>query len=154
MKCLRFLKVILSAALLFMLSLNLVYANNGVKMQLTTNKVINDERGKVVYIPVRTAPVGTIIQYKATYTNTLAKDVNDLIITLPIPSSMTFTGEAHPASAQASTDGKNFADIPLLRQVAGKMTNTPLSEYRYIRWNIKILPARKFANVSLNTIVN
>lgn len=154
MKCLRFLKVIFSTTLLFMLSLNLVYANNGLKMQLTTNKVINDERGKVVYIPVRTAPVGTIIQYKATYTNTLAKDVNDLIITLPIPSSMTFTGEAHPASAQASTDGKNFADIPLVRQVAGKMNNTPLSEYRYIRWNIKILPARKFANVSLNTIVN
>ena len=50
--------------------------------------------------------------------------------------------------------GKNFADIPLVRQVAGKMTNTPLSEYRYIRWNIKLLPARKSANVSLNTTVN
>ena len=154
MNCLRFLKVILSIVLLFTLSLTLGYANNGVKMELTTNKVVSDKQGKVVYIPVRTAPVGTIIQYKVIYTNTLAKDINDLIITLPIPSSMTFTGEAHPASAQASTDGKNFADIPLVRQVAGKMNNTPLSEYRYIRWNIKILPARKFANVSLNTIVN
>ena len=154
MNCLRFLKVILSTVLLFMLSLTLGYANNGVKMELTTNKVVSDEQGKVVYIPVRTAPIGTIIQYKATYTNTLAKDINDLIITLPIPSSMTFTGEAYPASAQASTDGKNFADIPLVRQVAGKMTNTPLSEYRYIRWNIKLLPARKSANVSLNTTVN
>ena len=154
MNCLRFLKVSLSTVLLFMLSLTLGYANNGVKMELTTNKVVNDDQGKVVYIPVRTAPVGTIIQYKATYTNTLAKDINDLIITLPIPSSMTFTGEAHPASAQASTDGKNFADIPLVHQIAGKMTNTPFSEYRYIRWSIKLLPAKKSASVSLNTTVN
>lgn len=154
MNCLKFLKVILSIVLLFMLSLTLGYANNGVKMELTTNKVVSDEQGKVVYIPVRTAPVGTTIQYKATYTNNLAKDINDLIITLPIPSSMTFTGEAHPVSAQASTDGKNFSDIPLVRQVAGKITDTPLSEYRYIRWNIKLLPARKSANVSLNTTIN
>lgn len=154
MKYLMFLKVILSAALLCIFSLNMAHAKNGIKMELTTNKVVSDKQGKVVYIPVRTAPVGTIVQYKVIYTNTLAKDINDLIITLPIPSSMTFTGEAHPASTQASTDGKNFADIPLVRQVAGKMTNTPLSEYRYIRWNIKLLPARKSANVSLNTTVN
>ena len=102
MKCLRFLKVILSAALLSIISLNMAYANNGVKMELTTNEVVKDQQGKVVYIPVRTASTGAIIEYKATYTNTLAQDLNDLIITLPIPSSMTFTGEAHPASAQAS----------------------------------------------------
>lgn len=154
MKCLRFLKVILSAALLSIISLNMAYANNGVKMELTTNEVVKDQQGKVVYIPVRTASTGAIIEYKATYTNTLAQDLNDLIITLPIPSSMTFTGEAHPASAQASTDGKNYADIPLMRQVAGKITNMPLSEYRYVRWNIKLLPAKKSANVSLNTTVN
>ena len=62
MNCLRFLKVILSTVLLFMLSLTLGYANNGVKMELTTNKVVNDERGKVVYIPVRTAPVGSFLK--------------------------------------------------------------------------------------------
>ena len=154
MKCLRFLKVILSAALLSIISLNMAYANNGVKMELTTNEVVKDKQGKVVYIPVRTASTGAIIEYKATYTNTLAQDLNDLIITLPIPSSMTFTGEAHPASAQASIDGKDYADIPLMRQVAGKVTKTPLAEYRYIRWNIKLLPAKKSANVSLNTTVN
>jgi len=154
MKRRSFLQTILSAILFSGFSYNTAYANNELKMQLITNKVADNAKGQIDYIPVRTAAVGTIIQYKVTYTNTLAKDINDLIITLPIPSSMTFTGEAHPASAQASTDGKNFADIPLVRQVAGKMTNTPLSEYRYIRWNIKILPARKFANVSLNTIVN
>ena len=132
----------------------MAYANNGVKMELTTNEVVKDQQGKVAYIPVRTASTGAIIEYKATYTNTLAQDLNDLIITLPIPSSMTFTGEAYPASAQASIDGKNYADIPLMRQVSGKITNMPLSEYRYVRWNIKLLPAKKSANVSLNTTVN
>ena len=123
-------------------------------MELITNKVVKEERGKTVYVPVRTASAGTIIQYKATYTNTLAQDINDLIVTLPIPSSMTFTGEAYPISAQASTDGKNYADMPLMRQLAGKVIKTPLSEYRYVRWNIKFLPAKKSATVSLNTIVN
>ena len=51
--------------------------------------------------------------------------------------------EPHPRSAQASTDGKNYADIPLMRQIAGKVIETPLSEYRYIRWNIRLLPAKK-----------
>lgn len=154
MKYLMFLKVILSAALLCIFSLNMAHAKNGIKMELTTNKVAHYKRGQVIYIPVRTAPVGTIIQYKATYTNTLGKDVHDLIITLPIPSSMAFTGEAYPSSAQASTDGKNFADIPLVRQVGSKITDIPLSEYRYIRWSIKLLPAKKSASVSLNTTVN
>ncbi|WP_296237573.1 hypothetical protein [Psychrobacter sp. UBA5136] len=154
MKRLSLLKMISSAALFSIASSNVAFANNGVKMELITNKVVKEERGKTVYVPVRTASAGTIIQYKATYTNTLAQDINDLTVTLPIPSSMTFTGEAYPISAQASTDGKNYADMPLMRQLAGKVIKTPLSEYRYVRWNIKFLPAKKTATVSLNTIVN
>lgn len=151
---LSLLKVTLSTTLFSILLLNTAYANSGVRMNLVTNKVSNDERDRITYIPVRTAVAGTIIQYKATYTNISNKDLYDLTITLPIPSNMTFTGEAHPRSAQASIDGKNYADIPLLRQIDGKIIKTPLSEYRYIRWNIKLLPAKKFADVSLNTTVN
>jgi uncharacterized repeat protein (TIGR01451 family) len=123
-------------------------------MELTADQVIKNADGKTVYSPVRTAPVGTIIQYKATYTNTINKDINDLMVTLPIPANMTFTGEANPASAQASIDGKNYADMPLMRKVDGKMVKVPYAEYRTLRWNIKLLPAKKSAAVALNTIVN
>lgn len=134
--------------------LGTAHADDALKMELTANQVIKNADGKTVYSPVRTAPAGTVIQYKANYTNTVNKDINDLMVTLPIPANMTFTGDANPASAQASTDGKNYADMPLMRKVDGKMVKVPYSEYRTLRWNIKLLPAKKAAAVALNTVVN
>ncbi|WP_413190681.1 hypothetical protein [Psychrobacter sp. AT9] len=133
---------------------NVAHADDALKMELTANQVIKNADGKTVYSPVRTAPAGTVIQYKATYTNTVNNDINDLMVTLPIPANMTFTGEANPASAQASIDGKNYADMPLMRKIDGKMIKVPYSEYRTLRWNIKLLPAKKAAAVALNTVVN
>ena len=130
------------------------HAADALKMELTANQVTKNADGKTVYSPVRTAPVGTVIQYKATYTNTINKDINDLMVTLPIPINMTFTGEAQPTSAQASTDGKNYADMPLMKKVDGKMVKVPYSEYRTLRWNIKLLPAKKTAVVAINTTVD
>lgn len=75
-------------------------------------------------------------------------------VTLPIPTNMTFTGDAKPSIAQATVDGKNYADMPLMRRVNGKAVKTPLSEYKALRWNIKWLLASKSADVSLNTVVN
>ncbi|MBH0005896.1 hypothetical protein [Psychrobacter sp. SWN149] len=134
--------------------LNVAHADDALKMELTANQVLKNADGKTAYSPVRTAPAGTVIQYKATYTNTVNNDINDLMVTLPIPANMTFTGEANPASAQASIDGKNYADMPLMRKVDGKMVKVPYSEYRTLRWNIKLLPAKKSAAVALNTVVN
>lgn len=133
--------------------LSTAHADNALKMELTANKVIKNAEGKISYVPASTAPAGTVIQYKATYTNAVNKDINDLAVTLPIPANMAFTGEAFPASAQASTDGKNYADMPLMRKVDGKLVKTPLSDYRTLRWDIKLLPANKSAAVALNTIV-
>ncbi|MGM8938327.1 hypothetical protein ACS8E2_06485 [Psychrobacter glaciei] len=134
--------------------LGTAHADDALKMELTANKVVKDAEGKVTYVPVRTAPAGTVIQYKATYTNSVNKNINDLAVTLPIPANMAFTGEAFPASAQASIDGKNYADMPLMRKVDGKLVKVPLSEYRTLRWDIKLLPANKSAAVALNTTVD
>lgn len=134
--------------------LSTAYADDALKMELTANKVVKNAEGKISYLPVRTAPTGTVIQYKAIYTNTINENINDLAVTLPIPANMTFTGEVSPTSAQASIDGKNYADIPLMRKVDGKMVKIPFSEYRTLRWNIKLLPAKKSAAVALNTIVD
>lgn len=145
---------ILLASLVSTCLLSTAYADDALKMELTANQVIKNAEGKTVYSPVRTAPAGTVIQYKATYTNTINKDVDDLMVSLPIPTNMTFTGEAIPGSAQASTDGQNYADMPLMRKVNGKLVKVPLSEYRTLRWNIKLLPAKKSAAVALNTTVD
>ncbi|KTF07828.1 hypothetical protein ACQKCW_04885 [Psychrobacter pacificensis] len=154
MKRFKILRNILLATIASSSLLNIAHADDALKMELTANQVIKNAEGKTVYTPVRTAPAGTVIQYKANYTNTINKDINDLMVTLPIPANMTFTGDAMPASAQASTDGKNYADIPLMRKVDGKMVKIPYSEYRTLRWNIKLLPAKKSAAVALNTTVN
>ena len=153
----KFLNTLRTTLFITTISLGLLstaYAEEALKMELTANKAVKNADGKVTYSPASTAPAGTIIQYKATYTNTINKDISDLMVTLPIPANMTFTGEAIPASAQASTDDKNYADMPLMRKVDGKVVKVPFSEYRSLRWNIKLLPAKKSATVSLNTIVN
>lgn len=133
--------------------LSAAHADQALRMQLTANQVTINDAGKVIYTPVSTAPKGSVIQYKATYSNIINKDIKDLTVVLPIPANMTFTGEASPASAQASIDGKNYADMPLLRKVDSKLMKIPYSEYRTLRWDIKLLPAQKSAAVALNTII-
>ncbi|MGO2301471.1 MULTISPECIES: hypothetical protein [unclassified Psychrobacter] len=144
--------VLTSLASIFLL--NTAQANNALKMTLTATKVMKDAEGQTSYIPIRTAPTGTIVQYKATYTNALDKDIRDMAVILPIPANMVFTGEAYPASALASIDSKNYGHIPLMRKINGKMIEIPLSEYRTLRWDIKLLPAKKSAAVAFNTMVD
>ena len=154
MKGSNFLRNTLFAISASVLLLSTANADDALKMDLTANKVIKNAEAKNTYLPVRNAPAGTVIQYKATYSNTINKDIQDLAVVLPIPANMTFTGEAIPSTAQASIDGKNYADMPLMRKVDGKMVKIPFSEYRTLRWNIKLLPAQKSAAVALNTTVN
>lgn len=40
---------------------------NALKMSISASKVVEDKQGNPAYVPVRTAKVGTEIQYKATY---------------------------------------------------------------------------------------
>ena len=154
MKYIKPIQSVLIAALASICLLNTAHADDALKMELSANKVTTSANGKVSYAPISTAPAGTVVQYKATYLNTINKDIQDLAVVLPIPANMTFTGEASPTSAQASLDGKNYADMPLMRKVDGKLVKVPFSEYRTLRWNIKLLPAQKSAAVALNTIVD
>lgn len=135
-------------------TLTAAHAQDALSMELTANKVAINEDGKKVYTQIDNAPSGTVIQYKATYTNTINQAISDLLVTLPIPANMTFTGEVYPESAQATVDGKNFAEMPLMRKVNGKMVKVPLSDYRGVRWNIHLLPAKKSADVAVNAVVN
>ena len=135
-------------------SFNTVQAADALKMELQANKIVKTVKGETSYVAASDAKTGEIVQYRAIYTNLIDQPVSDVTVTLPIPVNMTFTGEAQPSSAQATIDGKNYADIPLMRRLNGKLVKVPFSEYKALRWNIKWLPARKSADVSLNTIVN
>lgn len=99
MKGSNFLRNTLLASLASVFLLGTANADDALKMDLTANKVIKNAEGKTTYLPVRNAsPAGTVIQYKATYSNTINKDIQDLAVVLPIPANMTFTGEAIPSN--------------------------------------------------------
>lgn len=154
MKTIYPLKKMLLVVLVSTVSFNTVQAADALKMELQANKIVKTVKGETSYVAASDAKTGEIVQYRAIYTNLIDQPVSDVTVTLPIPVNMTFTGEAQPSSAQATIDGKNYADIPLMRRVNGKLVKVPFSEYKALRWNIKWLPARKSADVSLNTIVN
>ncbi len=154
MKPFQFLCHTLMTTLLSASLINISYAADALKMELQANRIVKTADGKVSYIPASNAKKGETVQYRAVYTNIIDQPISDVMVTLPIPANMIFTGEAKPSSAQATVDGKNYADMPLMRKVDGNVVKIPLSEYKALRWNIKWLPANKLADVSLNTIVN
>lgn len=148
------LKKLMLTAITALALLNSAQAADALKMELQANKVVKTAEGKTSYVAASNAKKGETVQYRATYTNVINQSINDVAVTLPIPANMIFTGEAKPANAQATIDGKTYADMPLMRKVDNKWVKIPLSEYKALRWNIKLLPANKSADVSLNTLVN
>ena len=148
------LKQLMTATIASLVLLSSAHAADALKMQLQANKIVKTAEGKNSYVTASDAKTGETVQYRTIYTNTINQPISDVAVTLPIPANMTFTGEATPASAQASTDGKSYANMPLMRKVGGKLVKIPLSESRSLRWDIKLLPAKKSAAVTLNTTVN
>lgn len=101
-----------------------------------------------------------LIEYRASYKNTSAKEVRGVQAVLPIPSGMTVElNSAKPLPVQASTDGRLFYPVPLTRQVRGadgqlRTVNVPLSEYRALRWSLGALAAGASRDVVLRALVN
>jgi uncharacterized repeat protein (TIGR01451 family) len=105
--------------------------------------------------PADHAKPGDVVDYQVTYSNTSAATVNSVYATLPIPAgSMVYLPtSARPSNVTASIDGKNFAPPPLQRMVKradGSLVaeDTPISEYRFLRWDLGALGAGKSAVVS------
>jgi hypothetical protein len=101
-----------------------------------------------------------IIEYRANYKNTSAKELRGVQAVLPVPSGMTIDlNSAKPLPVQASSDGRLFYPVPLTRQVRGadgqlKTVNVPLSEYRALRWSLGALAAGASRDVVLRARVN
>lgn len=125
-----------------------------VSVELSAYQVSINAKGESVAKPLKQAKPNDIIEYRAIYTNNTAKSVNGLVATLPIPADTQFLAKSTPAQAQASTDGVNFAAMPLKRKSGTQTVNVPLQEYRALRWTIAELPAGKSITVTAQTRVN
>jgi uncharacterized repeat protein (TIGR01451 family) len=132
------------------------YAQNApdVVVTLKAHKVVRTIDGKEVLQVADRAMPGEVIQYDALYRNQGRTGVRNLQPTLPIPAGLEYLPDsAKPAPSKASVDGKNFAPIPLMRQVAlpdGKTKEEPVptSEYRSLRWDLGDLDSGRNALVS------
>ncbi len=145
-------KALTLVSLLSLGGTSMALAADALTVNLTANKVVT-ANGKTSLQSVGRASSGDVIQYTATYRNTIEKAMTDVNIDIPVPANMVYSGTSSPAPTQASLDGKKFENIPLKRQVNGKMVEVPQSEYRAVRWQVKHLPAKKEASVSMNVKV-
>jgi len=120
-------------------------AAGGLTATLRAFKVAADAAGQHL-VPIERALPGDIIEYQVTYTNHGAESVHDVLATLPVPQGgMHYVANsAAPAQVLASLDGKNFAPAPLTRTVVRdgreQVENVPVSEYRFLRWKLAVLP--------------
>ena len=130
-----------------------------VTSSLTANRVelVN---GKTVLHPATEAKPGDVLEYRATYTNRGDGAVEHLQATVPIPSGTTLIADTPmPASAQASTDARTFAALPLMRRVAksdgsSRLEPVPLADYRALRWDVGSLNPGKATMVSMHVRIN
>jgi len=112
---------------------------------LVARKVVVAE-GRESLVDAADARPGDVIEYVATYRNTGKDAIRGLKAALPIPPQTEYIpGSARPAKAQASLDGKAFADMPLRRKTTrnGQAIDEPVPwrEYRAIRWDAGDLAA-------------
>ena len=126
-------------------------ATDPVQVKLTANEVVKDSKGAEQLRAIGQLNGKEVVRYSATYTNTSSAAISDMAVTLPIPANMSFNGAASPSSALASIDGVNYLPMPLTQVIDGKTVKVPYSQYKSLRWQIKLLPARKSATVTADT---
>lgn len=94
------------------------------------------------------ARAGDQLEYRAVYSNPTAATVHHVIVTVPVPDNGVeyVLDTAAPHADQASTDGKQFAQLPLMRTETGadgsrKTRPAPGADYRFLRWDLGDVPA-------------
>lgn len=104
-------------------------------------------------VPATRANPGDTIEYQVTYRNNGSTPARQAKAVLPVPAgAMAYLpNTASPAKVEASLDGKNYAAVPLTREVlrdGKKVTEAvPPTEYRFLRWDLGELPPGQAATV-------
>jgi len=129
-------------------------AGQPVDVRLQAFQVVAADQGGEKLVPATTAQPGDTIEYQVTYQNNGKAPARAVAATLPVPEgAMAYLdGSAAPKAVQASLDGKEFAPLPLTREVVknGKrVTETvPAAEVRFLRWELGDLAPGKSATVT------
>lgn len=121
-----------------------------VKVTLQAFKVVVAD-GKESLVESKSAKPGEVLEYRAVYSNVSQKNIKNLAASLPVPAGMEYVAQSvRPADAKASTDGVNFAAVPLMRKKADGKTDepVPVAEYRALRWTVAALQPGKTFEVS------
>ncbi|MBC5781361.1 hypothetical protein H8N03_00305 [Ramlibacter sp. USB13] len=116
---------------------------------------VENVNGKVVLTSADVGKPGDLVEYSGTYRNGGSKPVDKLVATIPVPPGTTYvSGSAEPGKATASVDGVRYAPMPLKRTVrqadgTSREEPVPVTEYRFIRWDIGSLGAGSESVVKL-----
>jgi uncharacterized repeat protein (TIGR01451 family) len=136
--------LVLAGALAFFMPLRAQQV--GPKMVLSQSKIVVANGVEHKQSADKVLP-GDVIEYVVECKNPDTKPVKDFKPILPVPAGLEYIPQtASPVPVMASTDGKNFAPVPLKRSVKGadgKMVEqlVPVSEYRSLQWDLGILEA-------------
>ena len=101
------------------------------------------------------ARAGDQLEYRAVYHNPTAAAVHHVVVTVPVPRTGVeyVLGTAAPRPDLASSDGKQFSQVPLLRvetALDGRKLSRPApgADYRFLRWDLGDVPAGATRTVS------
>jgi uncharacterized repeat protein (TIGR01451 family) len=133
-------------------------AAEDVAVVLSAARVVVGEHGAEQLVTTEAVHPGDVVEYRATYSNQGERAVRGLAATLPIPIGMVYLPTAAVERIEASTDGVQFAPVPLTRQVVGsdgrlRTEPVPASEYRALRWQLGELPANATRSVAARVVV-
>lgn len=145
------------AAAIFLALAPAAWAQANVQSHLLAEKVVRTPAGEVSRAPADAARPGDLVVYTARYRNAGKDAANALQLTVPVPVGMEYQGPAADDKRPpqlASVDGKDYAPVPLTRKVKNAQGQdavqpVPLSEYRFLRWNVDRLAAGASVSVQL-----
>lgn len=128
-------------------------SNNGPEVALSVYRVVAQANGTETLAQAGQVKPGDRVEYAATYRNPGKLIIRNVQATLPIPGAMEYIpSSASPTQVYASLNGRDFAPVPLMRVVTQpdgtqRKQPVPVSEYRYLRWNLGDLEAGKSRTV-------
>ncbi len=134
---------------------NLAYANDApLKAEMKVFQVDAGKKNKKELKATDQVKPKDVLEYRVDYSNVSSNSLKNLKLNLPLPETVTYTGQSAPKDTYASLDGKSFAKAPLTRIENGKKVNVPLREYRVLQWNVNELKPKQKISVSAQVRVN
>jgi uncharacterized repeat protein (TIGR01451 family) len=139
-------KLIRSLLLALALTARFAHADDALTMTVEAHKVVRQADGKETFAPPDQAKTNDVLEYRTVYRNASGQVIEKAAATLPLPQGVEYIPNTATAKASASTDGRIFAPVPLVRVVSSpqgtrEMEVVPPAEYRFLRWHLGDLPA-------------